>query len=127
MKGIKLNMGQFILVVDADYPYPNEVVAELIKELIKSPNSIIIASRYFKSTGRQKLPFTRNVISKGARFIAKHGLKIKDVQDDQDPLSGCFALTRELLEHAMIEGKRNEILLEILVKINKKKKIIILL
>lgn len=119
MKGVQLSMGQLILVMDADYPYPDEVIAELIKELITSPNSVIIASRYINATNRQRLPFTRNAISKGARIIARHGLKVKDVQD---PLSGCFALSRELLEHVMIEGKANEVLLEILVKMNKDKK-----
>jgi len=119
IKGIQLSSGQLILAMDADYPYPDEVIVELINELITSPNSIIIASRYANGTNKHRLPFIRNAFSKGARIIAKHGLKVKDVQD---PLSGCFALSRELLEHVKIEGKGSEILLEILVKMNKERK-----
>ncbi len=116
MKGIELSVGQFILAMDADVDYPKEVIAELIEELINSPKYIVIASRYTKGSSRQKLPFIRTTISKGARIIARHGLKVKDVHD---PLSGCFALPRHILKDITIEGKGNEILLEILVKLNK--------
>jgi dolichol-phosphate mannosyltransferase len=119
MKGIELCNGQFILVMDADFPYPEEVLRELVKELLNSPNSIIIASRYAKGASRQKLPFGRSTISKGARMIVRHGLKVKDVQD---PLSSCFALPTQLIENIRIEGKGNEILLEILVKVNNGKR-----
>ena len=45
MKGIEKSSGQFILAMDADFPYPEEVLTNLAKELITSPNSIIIASK----------------------------------------------------------------------------------
>jgi hypothetical protein len=124
MKGIELSNGQFILAMDADFPYPEVVIHDLIKELIKSPNSIIIASRYAKGASIQKLPFARSTISRGARIIVRHGLKVKDVRD---PLSSCFGLPRQLIEDIMIEGKGNELLLEILVKVNNNKKKITLL
>ena len=119
MKGIELSNGQFILAMDADFPYPEEIIRDLIKELISYPNSIIIASRYAKGASRQKLPFARSTISGGARIIVRHGLKVKHVRD---PLSSCFALSRQLIEDVSIEGKGNEILLEILVKVNNNKK-----
>ena len=119
MKGIELSTGQFILTIDADFPYPDELITKLINELIKSPNSIIIASKYAEGASIQRLPFMRNAISKGARIIVRHGLKVKDVQD---PLSGCFAISRQLLEDIKIEGKGDELLLEILVKLSSNKK-----
>src|SRR5437867_2692298 len=119
MKGIELSNGQFILAMDADFPYPEDVIRDLIKELINSPNSIIIASRYAEGASRQKLTIVRSTSSKGARIIVRHGLKVKDVLD---PLSGCFALPRQLIKNIRIEGKGNEILLEILVKVNNKNK-----
>ncbi len=81
--------------MDADFPYPDEVIRDLIKELINSSNSIIITSRYAKGASRQKLPFVRSTISKGARIIVWHGLKLKDVGDQ---LSSFFALPRHLIE-----------------------------
>jgi dolichol-phosphate mannosyltransferase len=117
LKGMRLSTGQFILVIDADFPYPKVITSELIAELIKNPNSIIVASRYTKGASLQNLPFLRRLISKGARTIARHGLSITDVQD---PLSRCFALPRQLVNNVEIEGKGNQLLLEILVKVRSK-------
>lgn len=114
LKGMQLSTGQFNLVIDADFPYPRIITSKLIAELIKNPNSIIVASRYTKGASLQNLPFLRRLISKGARTIARHGLSIKDVQD---PLSRCFALPRQLIKNVEIEGSGNQLLLEILVKI----------
>ena len=114
LKGMQFSTGQFILVMDADFPYPKIVTSELIVELIRNPNSIIVASRYTKGASLQNLPFLRRLISKGARTIARHGLSISHVQD---PLSRCFALARQLVKNVEIEGKGNQLLLEILVKV----------
>ncbi|HEY7777543.1 MAG TPA: glycosyltransferase, partial [Nitrososphaeraceae archaeon] len=70
LKGMQLSTGQFILVMDADFPYPKLVTSELIVELIRNPNSIIVASRYMKGASLQNLPILRRLISKGARTIA---------------------------------------------------------
>jgi dolichol-phosphate mannosyltransferase len=114
LKGMQLSTGQFILVIDADFPYPKIIMSRLIAELINNPNSIIVASRYIEGASLQNLPFLRRMISKGARTIARHGLSITDVQD---PLSRCFALPRQLVKNVEIEGKGNQLLLEILVKV----------
>jgi len=112
-KGLQISKGQFFLVMDGDYPYPDAVVAKMITELVKFPNSILIASRYADNKNTQRLPFVRTTLSKGARIIIRHGLKIKDIKD---PLSGCFATSRRILENVVIETSGSEILLEILVK-----------
>ena len=115
IKGIEISSGHFILAIDADFPYPEEVISELVKELVNSPDSIIIASRYAKGSSIQQLPFVRSTISKGARIIVEHGLKVKDVKD---PLSSCFGFGRHHIKGIPIKGTGNEILLEILVKVN---------
>ena len=61
----------------------------------------------------------RTIISKSARIIIGHGLKVKNVQD---PLSGCFAISRQILGEIKIEGKGEGLLLEILVKLGRNKK-----
>ena len=113
LKGIKSSSGQFILVIDADFPYPKKISIEMINEITKNPNSIIVASRYTKGASMQKLPFIRRLISKAARTIVRHGLNITEVKD---PLSGCFALPRQVVKNIEIDGRSNQILLEILVK-----------
>jgi dolichol-phosphate mannosyltransferase len=117
VKGIESSKGQFILAIDADYPYPDEVIREIIGELINSPNSIIIASRYAKATSGHR-SFIRSTISKSARIVARHGLQVKEVKD---PLSGCFALSSNLARTIRIEGRGDEILLEMLVKLKRDK------
>jgi hypothetical protein len=64
LKGIQLSTGQFIFVMDADLPYPKRVTSKIITELIKYPNSIIVASRYTKGASMQNLPLLRRLISK---------------------------------------------------------------
>lgn len=120
MKALKLSTGQFILVMDADIQYPDEIVSQMVRDVLDSPKSIIIASKYVSGTTEGKVPPIRNAISKTARIVARHGLQVKEVKD---PLSGCFALSSTLLKSINIEGKGDEILLEILVKLKKRKNV----
>jgi dolichol-phosphate mannosyltransferase len=115
MRGIELSIGKFILVMDADHPYSKEIIPELIKELMANPNFIIVVSRYVEGARVQRLPFLQSVMRKAARIIAKYGLKVKNVED---PLSRCFAFSRHVVKDINFEGKGNEALLEILVKVN---------
>ena len=119
-KGISLSNGQFILVLDADFPYPDDVITNLIQELKNSPDSIIIASKYVPGKSLHKVPFVRSKISKAARIVARHGLQVKEVKD---PLSGCFAISSDLLRSIKIDGTGDEILLEILVKVKNDNKV----
>ena len=116
MRGIELSVGKFILVMDADHPYSEEIVPELIKELIANPNFIIIASRFVEGARVQRIPFVHSLMRKAARIIAKYGLKVKNVED---PMSSCFAFSRNVVKDISFEGKGKEALLEILVKVNK--------
>jgi dolichol-phosphate mannosyltransferase len=61
------------------------------------------------------LPFVRNALGKTAGLITKYVLKIKNVKD---PMSGCFAFSRHVIQDFKFEGKGKEALLEILVKNN---------
>jgi dolichol-phosphate mannosyltransferase len=115
MKGIELSIGKFILVMDADHPYSKEIIPDLIKELMANPNFIIVVSRYVDGARVQRLPFLQSVMRKAARIIAKYGLKVKNVED---PMSRCFAFSRHVVKDINFEGKGNEALLEILVKVN---------
>ncbi len=113
MKGIELSAGKYILVMDGDLPYSRDIIPELVFALIVNPNFIIVASRFVKDAHIRRIPLIHNAVSKVARLIAKHGLKIKDVKD---PMSGCFAVSRHVVKDIRFEGKGKEALLEILVK-----------
>jgi dolichol-phosphate mannosyltransferase len=116
-RGVEQSHGKFILVMDADHPYSEEVIPELISELIQNPNSIIVVSRFVEGARAQRMPFAHVALRKGARVIAKYGLKVKNVED---PLSTCFAFSRHIVEDIIFEGKGKDALLELLVKVNNK-------
>jgi dolichol-phosphate mannosyltransferase len=118
MRGIELSVGKYILVMDADLPYSKEIIPELIKALIKNPNFIIVASRFVNGARVPRIPFLQDTVSKAATTIARYGLKIKNVKD---PLSSCFAFSRLIVRDIRFEGRGNEALLEILVKVNNNK------
>jgi dolichol-phosphate mannosyltransferase len=119
MKGIDLSVGKYILVMDADLAYSSDIIPKLVSSLIANPNFIIVASRFVKDAHVRRIPFIQSASGKVARGIARYGLKIKNVKD---PTSACFAFTRDLVKDIKFEGKGREALLEILVKINTKKK-----
>jgi dolichol-phosphate mannosyltransferase len=118
MNGIELSIGKYILVMDADHPYSNETIPELLREIIANPNFVIVVSRFVEGAGVQRMPFLHSLMRKAARIIAKYGLKVKNVED---PMSSCFAFSRHVVKDISFEGKGKEALLEILVKVNNNK------
>jgi dolichol-phosphate mannosyltransferase len=116
-RGVEQSHGKFILVMDADQPYSEEVIPDLISELVQNPNSIIVVSRFVEGAHAQRMPFAHIALRKGARVIAKYGLKVKNVED---PMSTCFAFSRDVVKDIIFEGKGKDALLELLVKVNNK-------
>jgi dolichol-phosphate mannosyltransferase len=113
LEGVKASKGDYILIMDADFSHPPEIVPKIIEKLLNTPSSIVIASRYTKDGSIIGWPFKRRLISKGAAIIAKFGLNVNNVTD---PMSGFFAVPRHILENIKIDTKGYKILLEILVK-----------
>jgi len=113
LEGVKSSKGDYILIMDADFSHPPEIIPKIIKKLLDTSSSIVIASRYTKDGSIIGWPFKRRLISKGAAIIAKFGLNVNNVTD---PMSGFFAVPRPILENIKIDTKGYKILLEILVK-----------
>ena len=113
LEGIESSKGENILIMDADFSHPPETIPLLVKELKQDPNCIVIASRYIKRGSIVGWPYKRRVISRGAANIARHGLKVRNVND---PMSGFFAFPRHMIKDIKFDTKGFKILLEILVK-----------
>lgn len=116
LEGIKCSLGQFILVMDADFSHSPELIPRMIHELESPDIDIVVASRYTTGGSIVGWPFKRRLISKGAVKIAKYGLPI--IKDVKDPMSGFFALKRHVIQDITIDSAGYKILLEILVKAN---------
>ena len=113
VNGISTCEGQNILIMDADFSHPPEVINRMISELKKEPNCIIIGSRYITGGAINGMPFKRLLLSIGANFIARHGLCLKNVYD---PMSGFFAFPKHTLHGMEFNTDGFKILLEILIK-----------
>ena len=113
LQGIKCSTGKYILVMDADFSHPPETVPLLINELLRDPNSIVVASRYIRGGSIRGWPYKRLLLSRLAAKIAIHGLKLCNVSD---PISGFFAFPRHIIEDIRFDTYGYKLLLEILVK-----------
>jgi len=113
LDGVKQSCGMNVLVMDADFSHPPEVIPKMMRELALNPNSIIIGSRFIEGGKVVGWPQRRKLLSRGASALARLGLNVKRVKD---PMSGFFALPRELIQNISIDTKGYKILLEILVK-----------
>ncbi|NOJ29096.1 MAG: hypothetical protein DA328_02900 [Nitrososphaeraceae archaeon] len=115
VEGVKYCSGENILVMDADFSHPPEIIPKMIEEIQTNPNAIVIASRYVKNGFIIGWPFKRRLLSKGAAKIARIGLQIHKVTD---PMSGFFLCPRRIFEEIRFDTKGYKLLLEILVKAN---------
>lgn len=110
--GFSKAQGDVFVVMDADLQHPPEIIPKLL-EKIKTAD-IAIASRYVKGGQAKGLSGMRKVISHGARFLSylfiPRTLKVKD------PMSGFFAVKKEVVENVKMRGIGYKILVEILAK-----------
>ena len=113
LEGVRFSKGDYVLIMDADFSHPPEIIPNMVEEILADSNSIVIASRYIETGAIIGWPFRRRIISKCAAIIAKIGLRVNNVTD---PMSGFFIVPRTLLEHLQIDTKGYKLLLEILVK-----------
>jgi dolichol-phosphate mannosyltransferase len=117
--GISSSSADCILVMDADFSHPPEMISKIFDELKSSNANILIASRYTKGGSIKGWPLKRRLISKGALKLAQHFLNLKSIKD---PMSGFFAFKRHVIENIKINTTGYKILLEVLVKANSKNK-----
>ena len=112
LAGMKSATGSIIVVMDGDFSHPPYIIPSIIRELQDSRYDIVIASRYIKGGSIIGWPFRRRLISKGATKIAQYGLGI----EVKDPVSGFFAVRREVIQGVEFDAIGYKMLLEILVK-----------
>jgi len=113
LQGIKSSTGKYILVMDADFSHPPEIVPLLVNELLGDHNCIAVASRYVGGGSVRGWHYKRRLLSKMAAKIAIHGLKLCNIRD---PNSGFFAFPRHIIENIRFDTYGYKLLLEILVK-----------
>ena len=100
-------------VIDADLQHPPEKLPELIAAF-DSGADIVIGSRHVPGGGVENWSRFRRLVSRGAMTIAK--LALPPTRGISDPMSGFFAVRREILTGVSLAPTGYKILLEILLK-----------
>ena len=112
MAGIEKARGNIIAVTDADLSHSVEIIPSMYNEIKNNGTDIVIGSRYMKGGSIKDWPLKRRVISWGATFLSK--ILFPQITD---PVSGFFAIKRDLVIHTpSIRPRGYKILLEFLGK-----------
>ena len=115
IRGFKEAEGDVFVVMDADLQHPPEKIPELIRA-IEEGADIAVASRYVPGGKVENWYWYRKLISKGAIMIGR--LALPRIRNIKDPVSGFFALRREVVEGVKLNPVGFKILMEVLVKGN---------
>jgi dolichol-phosphate mannosyltransferase len=98
------------IVIDADFSHPPVLIPRMYEEIRKG-SDIVIGSRYMAGGGIKKWPLKRRIISIGATFLGR--LLFPDITD---PVSGFFAVRKQVVDKASLKPRGYKILLEVLGK-----------
>ncbi|HJX04450.1 MAG TPA: glycosyltransferase family 2 protein [Thermoplasmata archaeon] len=109
-EGYASAMGEILVVMDADLSHPPEKIPEMVSLIRSGKAKMVIGSRYVKGGGAENWPFYRKLVSKGATFLSRGLTKVKD------PMSGFFAVKREVVEGVELNPVGYKIGLEVIVK-----------
>jgi len=107
--GFRRARGDILAVIDADLQHPPELLGKMV-ELVLRGFDIVVASRYVEGGGVESCSWHRQIISKFAIMLSR------PLTDIRDPMSGYFAMKREVIEGVNLNPVGYKILLEILVK-----------
>lgn len=113
LTGIKFSTGTNILIMDADFSHPPEVIPVILRELKRDPSCVVVASRYVEGGSVVGWPYKRKILSNLAAYIARYTLKLCHITD---PVSGFFAFPRHVVDEVRFETNGFKFLLELLVK-----------
>lgn len=113
LRGFNSAQGEIVAVIDADLQHPPEKLEELYTAF-EDDVDVVIGSRNLPEGGIENWPRRRQVISKGAAFLSK--IAVPSARGVTDPMSGFFAVRREILQDVDLNPSGFKILLEVLTR-----------
>ncbi|HIH85316.1 MAG TPA: polyprenol monophosphomannose synthase, partial [Methanoculleus sp.] len=108
--GFRAARSDILLVIDADFSHPPELIPRFY-EAIRGGADIAIGSRYMKGGDIEEWPIKRRIISLGATAFGR--ILFPEITD---PVSGFFAVRREVVDRAPLAPRGYKILMEVLGK-----------
>jgi dolichol-phosphate mannosyltransferase len=106
--GVSVSHGERLVVMDADLSHPPEAVPALASAL--SGHDLVIGNRLLKGGGIKTWPLHRRLISWSAQALARILLGVKLT----DPMSGFFAVRRNVFMKTRFRTRGYKLLLNIL-------------
>ena len=110
LEGFNVATGDVLGVMDADLSHPIGKISEMYQQIIKNDVDLVIGSRYVKGGGIEGWNLYRKMLSKGATFLARIFVDVKD------PMSGFFIIKKNFILDKKLNSKGFKILLELLIK-----------
>lgn len=111
--GFAASSTEYCAVIDADLQHPPERLLDLL-EALEAGADIAIGSRHIDGGGIENWSRARKLVSMGATNIAK--ALVPATRGIADPMSGFFAVRRELVTDVHLDPTGYKILLELLTK-----------
>ncbi|WP_292366635.1 MULTISPECIES: glycosyltransferase [unclassified Methanoculleus] len=108
VEGFRSARSDILLVIDADFSHPPKLIPRFY-EAIRGGADIAIGSRYMEGGDIEKWPLARRIVSLGATAFGR--LLFPEVTD---PVSGFFAVRREVVDGAPLAPRGYKILMEVL-------------
>ncbi|EMA47544.1 polyprenol monophosphomannose synthase [Halococcus saccharolyticus] len=112
-RGFDEATAELCAVIDADLQHPPEKLPALI-EAFDTGADIVIGSRHVAGGGVENWSLLRRIVSRGAMTITK--LALAPTRGISDPMSGFFAIRREIIDGVALAPTGYKILLEVLMK-----------
>lgn len=120
MEGIDRSGSRWVVVMDADLQHPPALLPELIEQGEETGAELVVASRYAGGGDRSGLANRYRVLVSGASTSAAKLLFPKALREVTDPMSGYFAIRRDVIGRAQGSGAPRplgyKILLELIVR-----------
>lgn len=110
LDGCQAAMGAIVVVMDADGSHPPELLPQLIEPIRAGGAEFVLGSRRVRGGSDAGLPTLRWVVSWLATLPARPLTSVRD------PMSGFFAVRRDLLNRGPLAPTGFKVALEILVK-----------
>jgi dolichol-phosphate mannosyltransferase len=112
--GMRRAAGEILAVLDADLQHPPEALPLLLEAARQTGADVVIGSRHVAGGGAQAFALPRRMGSRLAAGAAR--LLLSRARVVSDPMSGFFAVRRNVVEGVPLRPLGYKILLEILVR-----------
>lgn len=113
IRGFNAAKGEYVAVIDADLQHPPEKLSDLFTAFDDGVD-IVIGSRYVQDGGIENWAASRKLVSKGATLLSKAA--VPSARGVSDPMSGFFAVRRDVIEGVELDPSGFKILLEVLAR-----------